>query len=319
MKTGIFKHIFWVTLAGAAFLTGCSKEDGLPGGNEPAAVTLNASVEALFRTTAGGDQWVQNDEVGVYILTADGGWPGGFLAGAENKKYTVSDASKGTLSPTDGQDIYYPQTGKLDIVAYSPYGTPETSPTWPDLDYTIKIDFTDQSDPTAIDLLWAKAEDAGKSKTPVDLQFNHLFSKITLNISPGKGFSAEDMAALAAGDVTGKLVTGSMTADLVTGMVRAVDQETTVSLYKNIQPASGYAATFSAIIASGRQDNLDITFTVNGAPYTCTLTHDDLFKAGSNYVYPVTVSKTGVTVGQIAIREWTVNDRGTGEAEVAEI
>lgn len=310
-RTIIFKYFFFIASAVTTFFAGCTKEDEPVNGDTPIAVSLNTQIQSLTRTTADGNTWIQGDEVGIYMLTANGMWPESFLTSAENKKYTVQNTTTGVLAPADGKDVYYPLSGDIDIVAYYPYGTPEShtgSDNQP-LPYSISVNLSDQSNPAAIDLLYAKAKGISKGSTPVNLQFRHVFSRITLNVAAGDGFTDSDIEKLTAADVTISQCPAYLTVDIQNGDV-SNNRSTSFPLYKNNPPLSDGSVIFSAIIPPGSRQDYPITFMMNGMDYHCTLTSDDRFLAGNNYVYPVTVSKTGVVADPPTITDWKTNDHG---------
>lgn len=309
----IFKYFFFTALAGTTFLTGCTKEDEQVNDSTPVAVIFNSEIRHLTRTTTDGNAWLQDDNVGIYMLTTNGTWPESILTNAENKKYRIQNTATGTLVPANGTDIYYPSSDNIDIVAYYPYATPEPSKTNnQSLPYSISVNLADQSNPAAIDLLYAKVDNISKSNAPVNLQFQHVFSKITLNITEGDGFTASDMERLTATDVTiSQCPVGSVFMNIQNGKVNN-DGNASFSLYKNMPTPSGASATFSVIIPPQSEQSYPITFMADGMDYHCTLTSDDSFLAGNHYVYPVTLSKTEATVGPPTILTWKTHDNGTG-------
>ena len=319
MRTAIkIKHFLFGALTGAALLAGCSKEDSPAQNGELVPVAFTSTVDGVAlpaahssapqtRTTPGGDSWEVNDKVGVYMLPAGGDISESY-ADAQNKLYTVSNASTGALAADGGTNIYYPQTGNVDFVAYYPHGTPDSY-------HKIKFDLSDQSDPSAIDLLWAKAENVGRSKAPVALEFRHVFAKVTLDVSPGEGFTAQDIEGVRGSDVIASMLLYRGLMDISCGELPFGTEVSDISLYKSETPSAGAAATFSAIIIPTITNGIEIIFTIDGQEYNCILANDVDFKAGKNYVYPVTVNRTGIVVGTHGINDWTTNNNGTGTAQ----
>lgn len=306
----------------AALVTGCSHEDD-PDGGDPVAVSFTASTNGVAspsakaagtRTTTdanGNTRWLPNDQVGIFMLTTGGSLPG--ITGADNRLFKVSNFSVSeALTPGDGgTEIYYPRSGTVDFIAYYPYrATPPSDP------YIYEVSVADQTDPAAIDVLYAKATNVAKSKTAVNLDFEHAMSMITLNVKAGDGINPADVQNLAATAV--KIGSMPLTADLdlhsgtltsgAAGDFNPLKTATTAT----------YNATFSAIIVpqptggSGRT----VVFTVGGSPYTWAIPAGDTFLAGTNYAYPVTVQKSGITVGTATITKWTEKDNGTGTASI---
>ncbi len=322
-----------------ALFVGCSRDDGLePDGGDPVALSFTATVggvafvqggtsaglrstsDVLTRTTGDGDEWVQDDKIGIFMLDAGRNLPG--ITGAENRKFKVSNITTGALTLDDGgTEIYYPQSGNVDFIAYYPYasatGTGSGEIT---TDYKYNISVADQSQPEKIDVLYAQKMNVAKSKTvPVNLEFSHVMSKITLNVKAGDGITAGNISGLAATavvfngmPVTAKLVLQDGTFTLGTDLAQ------TFSPLKAGTPTDTYDATFSAIIIPQPTGGTDRTlvFTVGGQEFTWTIPDVDVFAAGNHYTYSVTVKKTSIEVGNSTITDWNENDNGTGTAEV---
>lgn len=277
------------------------------------------------KTTPAGDQWKTDDGVGIFMLTANGSMSGnGIISGADNKKYNAmphTSALEATLAPDGGTPIYYPHSGNVDFVAYYPYGDKGTGNGQVNgSTYTYKVSVSDQSDPAKIDVLYAKKTGVSKSKTvPVDLQFSHALSKITLNVKNGDGISASDILGLTASAVKFKGMPVTATIALQDGTVTAgTDLSQTFLPQKNTTESSSQA-TFSAILvpqAANAYTGRKVVFTVGGQDYTCTIPNEDAFAGGNHYTYTITVKKTGITVSPVTISKWNENNNGTGEVEI---
>ncbi|WP_294559121.1 fimbrillin family protein [uncultured Bacteroides sp.] len=320
MDTKNIKQYLLAALAGAALLAGCTKEDGPADVGELVPVTFTSTVDGVAlpaahssapqtRTTPGGDSWEVNDQVGIYMVPAGGDLSQSYPE-MQNKLYTVANASTGALAPQGGPDIYYPKTGNVDFIAYYPYGAPDS--------YEIKVDLSDQSDPAAIDLLWAKAENVARNKAPVALEFRHVFTKITLDVKPGEGLTAGDIERVSQARVS-NLPSYGVTLNLNNGSIYNRLNIAEFNLYKSKTASAGAAATFSVIIMPDYNQSIDIIFTIDGQKYNCTLTHDESFQAGKNYVYPVTVNKSGIEVGTHTINAWATNNNGSGTVTPLEV
>ncbi|MBC5614551.1 SUMF1/EgtB/PvdO family nonheme iron enzyme [Bacteroides hominis] len=318
-----------VLLAGLLFAGGCSRDDNFgPGGASDVAVSFTAGIEQAAmpattaagvpqtRTTNGGDSWLTTDAVGIFMLTAGGTLPGNIVSGTDNVRYAVTDASTGALS---GGPVYYPQSGNVDFVAYYPHGTVSTGAaagTVNTTDYTYNISLVGQTDAATqntLDVLYARKANIAKSGTAVNLAFGHVLSKVTLNVKAGEGIAQADIQNLAASAV----VFGGMP---VTATLALQDGRLTAGAVGSFNPVkaatatAAYDATFTALVVpqngtAGRT----MVFTVGGKTYTGPIPDTDAFRAGKHYIYPVTVSRTGVIVGTPDISPWDKNDRGTGD------
>lgn len=327
-----------VMLLGALIFGGCSQDDGPDIDDGRTAVAFTAGIEGASghagiagrsdngapqtRTTGGGDTWTTTDKVGIFMLTTGGslGTAGDILAG--NKQYNVSAAGASSeLVPEGGTPIYYPQSGNVDFVAYYPYtGTTGTGAGQITTDYKYHITVAGQTSEAAqngLDVLYAKSTDVAKSKTtPVALTFNHVLSKVTLNVTLGDG-----LTGLSGSDITAVVLSGmpqTATLDLQDGTL-AAGATGNFSALKAGAASGSAAATFSVLLipqptANAYSDRTAV-FTVNGTPYTWTIPDGEIFAAGNHYTYPVTVKLNGITVGTPTITKWNTNPNGTGTAE----
>ena len=167
----------YLFLAAAAALTlaSCSNDDDFANRPVDGRVAVNFSGGiTLTRTT--GDAWDLNDGIGIYDNAA-------------NRRY-VTAAGDGSFSPaSEGQTIYFPldANNKVDFIAYYPQAALTGN--------TYAVDVTDQSAPSAIDLLWsnnATAQD--KTVQTVDLKFYHRLSRVEVELKAGAGVSEAELA-----------------------------------------------------------------------------------------------------------------------------
>ena len=319
-------------MACIALLAACHRYGNLSLDKEGyTSVTFNASIQSSVvpeaqtasphtRTTIdanGNAVWTKGDAVGVFMMSTGGTTPAHIISGAENRKYTVNHTT-GELTPA-GSPIFYPGQGAVDFVAYYPYKAKGTGDGEFTEEYQRTIPVTDQSDPASIDLLRAEAGNRNETQIPVDLTFSHVMSKIKLNIIPGSGLST-----LAADKITAVTLVGmpaSVTFDPLADLCIPGNAGNIVARRESA-PSDGAAVSFTALIPghsgagaktvfAGRR----IVVTVDGVDYTTNLPDADSFTANDMYVYPVTVEKTGITLGEYTLAKWETNDHGTGVLE----
>lgn len=303
----------------ALLLAACTNDDALSGtdsehhSNTP--VTFNARVQATpaTRTAIGANGqtvWADGDAVSVFMLEAGEAMPDGILTGADNVKYNV--AASGALSPA-GTPVYYPLTGKVDFIALYPYSNKGTENGKITDEYKYPISLTDQSQPKAIDVLYAKATEREKSQNLVALEFGHVLSKIKLDIKPGNG-----MTGLTADQITAVTITGmpaSATLALQDGTLTPGTTDD-ISAVKEAKPSTVVTATFTALVPPQAADSYtrSVIVTVNGEEYTGTIPATDAYASNEMWTYPVTVLKRDIDVGEPEITPWTTNDHSTGTA-----
>lgn len=158
------KILFYILLV---MLMGCNKndnlaEDKLPDGKYPLILSVKGENLATTRAVDGKDAWAENDRVAVKTGTANEGI------------YYVSDASNGTLTPTNGSETYWTTTTETKkIVAW--YPTDAIS------------DISNQSGGcVAFDFLKAELADYSFNKQmagKTSLEFKHQMAKVKVILS----------------------------------------------------------------------------------------------------------------------------------------
>lgn len=318
----------WLSLVACAamlILAGCTADDTLTGNvasDTPVAFTTGIESAALpsaksqgTRTAIGANGqtvWADGDAVSVFMLRADGTMPAGIISGADNVKYNV--AVSGALSPAD-TPIYYPLTGKVDFIALYPYSDKGTENGKITDDYRYAISVADQTNPEAIDVLYAKASGVEKSSNPVNLSFDHVLSKIQLNITLGDGLDNFTNA-----DITQTIISGmptSATLLLNDGTLTASTIEN-ITAIKSSTSSQNAVATFTALIVPQAENSYrgrKIFITVDGVEYSGSIPDGDFYEANKIYVYPVTVQRTRIDMGKPSIIDWVTNPHDSGIAE----
>lgn len=158
------------------------------------SIRVNARIDGV-RTRASNDAWTEGDAIGIYMVTA-----GNKLAEesirAKNAKYVTE--GDGTFNPAVvAHDVKFPIDGtNVDFIAYYPHGTVSVA-------FEYAVDVTDQTDPSAIDLLYAdNATDLNKNSPSVDLSFTHQLSKLVVHLKTIDGSALMNTAVTIKGTNT---------------------------------------------------------------------------------------------------------------------
>lgn len=318
-------------MTGAALLCACTQEDALdvPDGGDRIPVTFTAGIQsaAVTRTTGGGDTWKSTDRIGIIMAKAGTNiYTSSDYVFADNIEYVADKIgmdggrSTATFIPVDKHPIYYPRTQKVDFYAYYPHTAKGNNSGELDEYYNYLIDLKDQSNPAAIDVLYAEAKDVARSRTPIEFSFSHVFAKVTFNVKAGDGIAAADIAAMKSDDVKVKFNVSDLVEVQLWRQGKTTPSKSAtspqVSAYKESTASDGADATFSVIVCPAVDAKTPVRFTVGGKTYTVTLDPtviDGHWYPGYNYVYPVTVKRTGVeVVDEPEIKPWEVEDKGKG-------
>lgn len=319
--------------AAALALAACSKDndtlsgDGSGDGTTPVtfttaiqSVALPAAQSPATHTRTATDAegqavWTAGDAVSLFMLSAGGALYDDVFPGALNKKYNV-DPATGALSPDDGKPLYYPsQKQPADFIAVYPYHGRWGQETYYPFIYSINLrDQRTAAIQSECDILYSNnARNVTPSKAPVALSFRHVLSKLRFNIALGDGLDG--------GNITQVRVDGIpnfVYIDIRNGSVDYSSGVNNILALKLDAPAAGADATFTAIVApieAGEYTTRWIFITIDGVDYQGTIP-DETYEPGKQYTYPVTVQKSGVTLGTAGISDWTTGpDPGTGTAE----
>jgi hypothetical protein len=274
-----------ILLAAMAMMQGCTQSESEAGRQDM------VSDAPVVMTSVLGGGFGAGDEMAVFMHTQ---------GTIERRRYIA--AADGSLVPAAGEEpLFYPPSGSVALSASYPYAE----------DGAFSV--ADQSSPARIDVMYALAPDVSRSKTPVALRFEHLMGRITLEIGAGEGLTQEEIDALGEGDVmfAGMPVEAVLTAD---GTLRSGDEDPArYALYR----AEG--AVFSAIVipqTAGRFAHRAIIITLGGREYRWNIPASEVFAAGDNNLYPLTVGKAGLVVGTSEIADWDLRDNGSGTARM---
>ncbi|WP_308573206.1 SUMF1/EgtB/PvdO family nonheme iron enzyme [uncultured Sanguibacteroides sp.] len=336
----------------AFVLTACSKDDLAPDNTSDGdriPVTFSAGIKAAggsatgaapaTRTTGlGNNTWTSTDHIGIIMAMAGydiGHGENGTDILASNIEYAADKIgtddkgrSTATFIPVGEHPIYYPRTSKVDFYVYYPHTAKGNNSGELDEYYNYTIDLSDQSNPAAIDVLYADKKEVARSSAPIELSFKHVFAKVTLNVTAGDGVAAADIAALKSEDVKMQFPYSSLVKVQLWNQGETQTSKTAifpqVPAYKESTASDKTDATFSVIVCPNIDEKTPVRFTIGEETYTVTLdptvTTTGRWFSGYNYVYPVTVRKKSVEVAdEPDIKDWEEEDKGSGSLEMSDM
>ena len=273
-------------LAGA--MVSCSTEDTAPSTyNDKVAVQFTGGISVSTR--AAGVAWADGDRIGIFMtgtkqpLSADA-----IKEGVDNVCYQTSGSSAFSPIP-NGKTIYYPIDGNVDFYSYYPHTTIS--------DYKVALNVSDQTSQEAIDFMYAKTTGCHKSIPQVELKFNHMLSKLVLNVQPGNGLRQDDLNRLT---VTIKGQNTTATFNLADGVISGEGNPANIQM-KAVQIGKRYEAILLPTASTIREIVFDLK---NGydAPFVWKMNSD--LKGGNLYNY-TTVKLTRTTIDMMGtIESW---------------
>ena len=273
-------------LAGA--MVSCNTED-------TASTTANGKVAVQFTggisvdTRAAGQAWADGDKIGIFMIEAGKTLSADVIKeGVDNVCYQTSGSS--AFSPiSGGKTIFFPIDGDVDFYSYYPQTTVN--------DYKVALNMANQTSQEAIDFMYAKKTGCNKATPQVDLKFNHMLSKLVLNVQPGNGLTQDDLNKL---KVTIKDQNTTGTFNLADGTISGEGNPDNIQM-KAVQVGKIYEAILLPTASTIREIVFDLN---NGydAPFVWTMATD--LKGGNLYNYTtVKLTRTGVELSG-TIKPW---------------
>ena len=185
MKVKDVKKVI-IALAYIGLLASCSSEEmtTTDGDNGRTPITLSARLDGMTRAANGlqGNTFAV-DKVGVTIKKSNDTYL------AQNKAFTI--ATDGTLTAPAGEKYYFPTDGTtLSVYAYAPYNATDM-PT----SFEVKTDQISNDNYIASDILYGVPSSAVSHNNGgnVELNFTHKCAKVVVSLTPGEGFTINDL------------------------------------------------------------------------------------------------------------------------------
>ena len=273
-------------LAGA--MVSCNTED-------TASTTANGKVAVQFTggisvdTRAAGQAWADGDKIGIFMIEAGKTLSADAISeGVDNVCYQ-SNGSKAFSPISGGKTIFFPIDGDVDFYSYYPQTTVN--------DYKVALNMANQTSQEAIDFMYAKKTGCNKATPQVDLKFNHMLSKLVLNVQPGNGLTEDDLNKL---KVTIKDQNTTATFNLADGVISGEGNPANIQM-KTVKVGKKYEAILLPTKSTTREIEFDLD---NGhdAPFVWKM--DQELKGGNLYNYTtVKLTRTGVELSG-TIKPW---------------
>lgn len=265
-------------------------------------------------TRASGTVWTENDRIGISTVP-----------GTKTSYANIPYAWNGTKFESEGTVIYFQSPEEVTFNAYYPFsGTVGTSAGI----ITKTTDAEAQKDLPAIDFLFAQGAKADKTNPTVaftdksknngaDNSFHHCMSMIAIKFTEGNDIAFNN-GGLQSYTLKGLVLEGTFNTE--TGEAKTTDGEQAADLTIDMENPTIDNGVFTAapVIlfpqtpAFAKEGTpvagkIGLEVTVEGETYRATLTipgNKTALEAGCCYTFPVTVKKTGLSVGTAEITDW---------------
>ena len=233
--------------------------------------------------------WIVGEGFGVFMLNS--GSNNLFNAFEKNRRFTYNGTlGQETFNLSDaGSPLYYPNSGNVDFIAYSPYHST--------VQQIYPVNVSVQTNPTAIDLLYSNnAKRIPKSSVPVDLTFEHQLSKIRFVLTLGQGFDQTDQSSFL---ISIKGMPNEVDFDLGNGTFGPAINKADINIG---------SAREAIIIPQEGSAGRSFVFNHKGIEYTYNLDHTEDFEKGKVYEYQVKIINKEVYVSRANILSWLDNE-----------
>lgn len=266
-------------LAGA--MISCSTDDtasSTPNGKVAVQFTGGISVN----TRAAGVAWADGDKIGIFMTGKDQPLSVNAIKEAVDNVCYQTDGGKSFSPISGGKTICFPIDGDVDFYSYYPQTTVN--------EYKVALNVADQKSQEAIDFMYAKTTGCNKATPQVNLRFNHMLSKLVLNVQPGNGLTQDDLNKLS---VTIKDQNTTATFNLADGVISGEGNPADIEM-KAVQVGKRYEAILLPTTSTTREIVFDLD---NGyeAPFIWKMDSD--LKGGNLYNYTtVKLTRTGMAL-----------------------
>jgi hypothetical protein len=297
MKTRLF-----FAAASAMMLAACSNNDNYVAYEGPVEAQFTAGIGSA-QTRAEGDSydtWTEGQAIGV-IVTKVANDDGDLdlsntkMGGYKNVKYTATNLTnegKSADFEADGTKIYFNDgTYKVDFAAYSPYCSTE------DADLTALPVETTSSD---VDYIFASAFKKTYKDNKVALEFKHVMSKLTINITKSDEITA-DISEVKLDKLIQK---GTFNAK--TGVLTTTDAASVLSYKSDFSEQSFY------LVPQTTDGNVKLSIIIGEETYSTEIS--PALAEGMEYTYNITAKKYGLELTGCTIKAYGKADAVSKEA-----
>lgn len=296
----------YLLAAATLSLAACNNDNNYA--EQPLAAQISASISGSVASRASDDSWAAGDKIGITATVKE-------MQPHVNMEYITDGSEKFT-----GKPIYYYKPMKL--TAYYPFkGTEGVAPGI--VEARTDINYQTSENQPKIDFLWDSQESISieDSKPVINFSFTHKMSKLTFIFNPSDDGGGIDVGKIVSYKIEGLILDGTF--DPETGECTANSEAGTESLDIAISKGSAEAgkAVSPLIVFPQTPGNGNVTLHIFTDEvdnpealqhYKCSLSFSDgEIKPGNNYLYTITVSKTGLST-KTSINNWTDTDLESG-------
>lgn len=298
-----------VYLAAVATLAACSTETYEFAGDKSEMSDIPVSFTTEILTRVVNNAWEDGDQIGVYMLTAEGTLSDETVhKNSANSKYVYGN---NTFSPATELDrLYYPASSPVDFIAYYPFDNVTS-------DYLLALNTFDQRSQSELDLLYSDNLKKVSATTEVQkLTFKHMLSKLVFNVTAGEGYEQSDLDNLT---LTIRNVQTDGVFSLVTGEVDIEDGAEFKNVSSLISSTEGTVVGEAIVLPQTCEGTQVVIALASGDGYVMNLTtNGNKWLTGFKYTYDIILSKNQETESTLngEITDWSEEAGGTSPFEI---
>lgn len=293
-------------LLGIILFCGCAEDEQNGDGEK-----LESKTALQIKAIAGANvpEWQEQSSIGIFVQV-----PNVDSCAIYNRECWIPKLQNGLLHPVDNHPLVYPETAGIDIIAYHPFQEDLVN-------YEYLLSLLDQANLLTQPLLYVRQHCKQKEEDVVELEFNHVLCKVSLN------FTAEDatgrliLASLAENNVALENLPTTARLSLLDGSLVPEGQKGNLFPLKSFLPEENADVTFSAVVLPQRVEagnKCSIVFVVDGVEYRAEIENAVNWKPGMHYSYPVSVSVEGIEIGKAEFKNWQKIEHGVLNEKVGD-
>lgn len=293
-QPGKVKH-FDITVSNEALTVSVvSIEEWTSDGMLSGVARIEISTPQISDHTTEGTHFSDGTKLGMYFFAQDA-----MMEDGGNVLYTA--AAGGTVSSST--TLYYPTGDEVNIYAYAPFK--EGIRDMENYSFHTGVDQRTEADWAQSDLLVAKTEGLTNGGPAADLTFRHIMSQLVVNLLPGNGMKATDLAGV---QVSVMNVMRQAQVNLKTGQCKSLSDE------NGITPFQEEMTSRAILIPQTLQVTKTFLKITLGNSKAYTYKSGMALKSGSRHTLNITVSNDGISVGTPVITAWEEEAPVSGDA-----
>ena len=293
-------------------LAACSSTEDYKASDDN-VIRLKAKINSI-KTRAGEsssdlltDKFHNGEEINVYLKNATNGEN---VSGVESDYLTYIADNNYNLS-TNAEPKYPEDGSKVDVYAIHPSTVNMTHS-----EFTVKDEQNDDADYRASDLMYATLNNRGKSDGNLELNFEHMLSKVIVKIDVGD--TGADLSTTDFMKIQNVFKTIGITHDIKTGL--SLGDGSSLSnkgdIYFDMNTSTyDYEQGWTAIVIPQtiEPNTKLISFFCDGFTYTFTTTTPITFESGKKHIITLTLDNSNVSVSCYLIQIWDDGTNYSGE------